>query len=372
MPLSEDTGRPGQYFRENVPDGEYKVYVDLDKSGSPVEGDLYKIPGSGNPYLVWHGEKNISYMMTKLTTLRLLSTLDDVPDYLGQIARYDSKIYVATDLDPARWVYTGEPMVENVLKNFDDGGNFKYLSQDKTIRGIIPLIELTTQTTSPFQSGTGITMAIIPGYDSLGYHTKAQDDLTSLPALIYAGALPTSKMGLRFAICYKFSKPSGASSGEYPWNEIYLHNTSSIKSFQVTNTGILYRGNSTYLTWAYKKATNPIPPYSGISNPYTILEVEWVTESSIKIRVYTETDAGIKELYAESAEFTIPLADITTTLFTRALGSRPSASRVSLLAWFGFADLCPCSKRHPFLRRSAANTASHRSFRWMESQGRRN
>ncbi|MGE5353921.1 MAG: right-handed parallel beta-helix repeat-containing protein [Acidobacteriota bacterium] len=59
MPLTEDTGRPGQYYRENVPDGEYKVYVDLDKSGSPVEDDLYKTPG-GNPYLVWHGENKVS------------------------------------------------------------------------------------------------------------------------------------------------------------------------------------------------------------------------------------------------------------------------------------------------------------------------
>lgn len=59
MPMLEDTTRPGQYYRENVPDGEYKIYIDTDKSGTPVEGDLYKRT-DGTAYKLWIGENKIS------------------------------------------------------------------------------------------------------------------------------------------------------------------------------------------------------------------------------------------------------------------------------------------------------------------------
>lgn len=59
MPMLEDTTRPGQYYRENVSDGEYKIYIDTDKSGAPVEGDLYK-RSDGTAYKLWIGENKLS------------------------------------------------------------------------------------------------------------------------------------------------------------------------------------------------------------------------------------------------------------------------------------------------------------------------
>ena len=40
MPLAEDSTNFGSYYRAGVDGGEYDLYIDLDKSGSPVAGDL--------------------------------------------------------------------------------------------------------------------------------------------------------------------------------------------------------------------------------------------------------------------------------------------------------------------------------------------
>ena len=40
MPLTEDLTNAGSYYRASVSGGEYDLYIDLDKSGSPVAGDL--------------------------------------------------------------------------------------------------------------------------------------------------------------------------------------------------------------------------------------------------------------------------------------------------------------------------------------------
>jgi lysophospholipase L1-like esterase len=139
MPLTEDTGRPGQYFRENVPDGEYKVYVDLDKSGSPVEGNLYKIPGSGNPYLVWHGEKTISDVMAGTatpTTKGLMSAADKA--YQEKLAAmHDStgklKLSGAAFVKPGKNLFNKDTVTSDKYVNYENGelwdsGN--YVSSD--------------------------------------------------------------------------------------------------------------------------------------------------------------------------------------------------------------------------------------------------
>ena len=40
MPLAEDSTNFGSYYRAGVDGGEYDLYIDTDKSGSPVAGDL--------------------------------------------------------------------------------------------------------------------------------------------------------------------------------------------------------------------------------------------------------------------------------------------------------------------------------------------
>lgn len=41
LPLTEDTNISGLYYRDNVEGGFYDIYIDTDKSGSPVAGDLW-------------------------------------------------------------------------------------------------------------------------------------------------------------------------------------------------------------------------------------------------------------------------------------------------------------------------------------------
>jgi uncharacterized protein YukE len=273
MPLTEHTTRKGYYSRAAVPDGEYDIHINT--GSGPV---LYESN-------IWHGDKNISDIIANIAT----------PTQKGLMSSADKAKF------------------DKISNAFDANGIQTYSSQDSYIKSAVPLIDVTTQTTTPFQAGTGITMELIPGFDSLGYHTKAKNDTTSLPALTYNCSLPTIRTGLKIAICYKFVKPAGASVDEYPWNEMYLNNSAYANRWQVYREGIRYRLTNAFVTWTYKKGTYPMPSPE-LSNPYTILEIEWITEYSLKFRVYTQTDAGVKELYSESAEFTITQSEVTGAL----------------------------------------------------------
>jgi hypothetical protein len=64
MPLAEDSIRAGVYYRDGVPDGEYKIYINADKSGELTESDVYK-RSDGTIYKIWIGEKAITDHKTR-------------------------------------------------------------------------------------------------------------------------------------------------------------------------------------------------------------------------------------------------------------------------------------------------------------------
>jgi len=111
MPLTEDSGRPGQYYRNDVNDGEYKLYIDTDKSGTPVEGDLYKKPG-GDPYYIYLGEDRLTQIADQFDesykllpaglaaqTATVVSLTNPTPAYLGQPGRdANGKTYHAIEI----------------------------------------------------------------------------------------------------------------------------------------------------------------------------------------------------------------------------------------------------------------------------------
>jgi len=88
LQLTAYSGREGMYYREGVPDGEYKIYIDAGGGSSPL---LYE-----EKY--WIGENKLSIIGTKFDATAKLtkeglgdqlktveSTTGTDPDYLGQI-----------------------------------------------------------------------------------------------------------------------------------------------------------------------------------------------------------------------------------------------------------------------------------------------
>lgn len=130
LALTPHATRDGQYYRDNVPDGEYKIYIDPAGGSSPT---LYE-------ERLWVGDQRVSTISDnfdatdsyklkpsgmKAQTKTVTSTTSPTPDYIGQMGiDANGNIYIAIALTGTMWkLFTNinsylEPSAEESLRPY--------------------------------------------------------------------------------------------------------------------------------------------------------------------------------------------------------------------------------------------------------------